>query len=99
MRFEGKFNPPALGTTVAPIEIAGPGACVLNPNTYTLEVTGNRSKSQRAFVALALTAVIVGGLFLAFKLQPDVPANTIQVAMAVAVAAIVQSALVGKKRE
>jgi hypothetical protein len=57
MKFEGEFRPPAMGTTVAPINITGPGHCTITESG--LEVTGFKSRS------LAPLALVILGVYLA----------------------------------
>jgi hypothetical protein len=68
MRFEGKFDPPAIGRTRVPIRIAGPGSCDVSANG--LEVTGAQTPNVGALYWLMLAAFFVGAVAVKIVLRP-----------------------------
>ena len=58
MHFDGSFDPPAIGTAVVPIEISGPGSCVVTD--AGLVVRGRKSTATGGAYWLVFAAFVVG---------------------------------------
>ena len=96
MHFEGKFEPPALGKTVAPIEIAGPGSCAVSEEG--LKVSGHESKSQSAIYWLLFGGFVIA--VYAIKIEFEPPSWAFYAILGVGIALLLGTgARIGQKRK
>ncbi len=96
MHFAGKFEPPALGKTVAPIEIAGAGSCIVSEDG--LEVSGHESKSQSAIYWLLFGGFVIA--VYAIKIEFEPPSWAFYTILGVGIALLLGTgARIGQKRK
>ncbi len=96
MHFEGKFEPPALGKTVTPIEIAGAGSCSVSEEG--LKVSGHESKSQSAIYWLLFGGFVIA--VYAIKVVMDPPDWALYAILGVGVALVLGAGVkVGQQRK